>query len=41
MEPLPTRGVLDIRVALFYTLAIKRAESSPRSPGVPSPGLYF
>src|SRR4249920_405934 len=29
------------RVALFYTLAVKRAESSPRSPGVLSPGLYF
>ena len=41
MEPLPTRGVLDGRVALFYTLAIKRAESWPRSPGLPSPGLYF
>ena len=24
-----------------YTLAIKRAESWPRSPGLPSPGLYF
>jgi SOS response associated peptidase (SRAP) len=40
-RPLPTRGVLDGRVALFYTLAIKRAESWPRSPGLPSPGLYF
>ena len=40
-KPLPTRGVSEGRVALFYTLAMKRAESWPRSPGLLKSGALF